>query len=244
MERTLKLIALSDTHNGHGSIVIPSCDLLIHAGDATIMGDAKELEDFIEWFSKQPAKYKIFIAGNHEKCLYYSDALRLEKLLKDNDIIYLNNSSVIFEGLKIYGSPYTPRFGQWAFMKDISVIHEEWDLIPEDTQILVTHGPAYKLCDSTISRLEREQSYNYLYNTRHNVGCIALFNRLNNLEIPLHLFGHIHPSGGEMIKYKKTTCHNVASFARIKKDKKKYFTELLLVINDDKITDIIEVELV
>jgi Icc-related predicted phosphoesterase len=242
MESVIKIVALSDTHCGHDLINVPHCDILIHAGDATILGEAQELESFITWLAKQPAKYKIFIAGNHEKCLYYSDAGRLEQLLKDNNIIYLNNSSESILGIKIYGSPYTPIFGQWAFMKHRSVIHEEWDKIPEDTQILVTHGPAYKLCDSTIRKEERLQSYNHLYISQHHVGCIALFNKLNKLNIPLHLFGHIHPSGGENVKYKQTHCYNVASFSRMKNNQKKYFTQLLLIVDDDKIKEVLNID--
>jgi Icc-related predicted phosphoesterase len=243
MSKTLKIISLSDTHNAHKNIIVQPCDLLIHAGDATIGGEVDELESFANWFEKQPAKYKIFIAGNHERCLYwFKDAQRMEKMLADKGIIYLNNSEIIIDGLKIYGSPNTPTFGQWAFMKDRSVIHEEWAKIPDDTQILITHGPAYKLCDSNLSRFSRTNSYDHLYVKDHHCGCIALFNRLNNLEIPLFLFGHIHPSGGENTKYKKTACYNVASFAPVTKDKKKYYTELLIIYEDNKITDIIEVE--
>ena len=119
----MKIVAISDTHMQHDKIIIPNCDVLIHAGDEGTRTDVKELKSFLIWFEKQPAKKKIFIAGNHSIVLDYdwvkkqweknsvfgmiaeqqhNDAI---ELLKDYDVEYLLNSGFEYDGLKFWGSP-------------------------------------------------------------------------------------------------------------------------------------------
>ena len=67
------------------------------------------------------------------------------------NVHYLCDSGLEFEGLKIWGSPYTPTFGKWNFMRNRGdEIKKHWDLIPSDVDILVTHGPPYGIFDETI----------------------------------------------------------------------------------------------
>ncbi|MEI6873153.1 MAG: UvrD-helicase domain-containing protein, partial [Verrucomicrobiota bacterium] len=66
-------------------------------------------------------------------------------------IARLLNSGVTIEGLKIWGSPYSPRFFDWAFNCDRGEdIAQHWRLIPDDTDILITHGPPAGILDRTI----------------------------------------------------------------------------------------------
>lgn len=104
-----KIVCLSDTHNCNEQIAVPDGDILIHAGDATVQGTQHEIEEFLYWFSSLPHEYKIFVAGNHD--WMYETNNRLARLLTANfNINYLQDSAIEIEGMKIYGSPWQPRF--------------------------------------------------------------------------------------------------------------------------------------
>lgn len=196
----LVISAFSDTHNKHKRIKIPECDLAIFSGDFSTLGYKKEVELFLSWLTKQTqCKKIIFIAGNHDRCFDQSmnittgaDLWLPEILIKfnvntsgiDNDsrIIYLENSSINLYGLNIWGSPITPNFNpaKWAFNKprgrSISLV---WDSIPDDTDIVITHGPPIGILDFV--------DYKGTYE-----GCVALADRIKQVKPKLHVFGHIH----------------------------------------------------
>lgn len=175
-----KIICLSDTHNCNEQISVPEGDILIHAGDATINGTADEIGSFNKWFTNLPHKCKIFVAGNHD-WLFETDHDRARSLLS-NEIIYLQDNFVKIEGLKIYGSPWQPRFFEWAFnLNRGAELAEKWKLIPEDTDILITHGPPFGILDEVPRRFWIENS-----------GCEELRKRVETIRPKLHVFGHIH----------------------------------------------------
>lgn len=185
----MKFLLLSDTHNQHKKIptdwFIPA-DAIIHAGDLTAYGRLEELEDFFKWYSSLDYEYKIFIAGNHDWGFMekYEDVM---KILDEKypTITYLQDDFVIIEGIKIYGSPWQPRFYDWAFNMDRGEkIKEKWDLIPSDTHILITHGPANGILDTT--------PYG------DSAGCVDLLNTINErlTELKLFVSGHIHCASG------------------------------------------------
>lgn len=179
-----RLVCLSDTHNRHENIAVPDGDILIHAGDATNRGTMEEIIFFNEWFTNLPHKHKIFIAGNHD-WLFEKNNLQARKLL-DDPIIYLQDSSVEIEKLKIYGSPWQPRFFNWAFnLNRGAEMAEKWKLIPDDIDILITHGPPNGILDEVPRQYFVE-----------NTGCEELRRRVGNLavfgKLKLHVFGHIH----------------------------------------------------
>ncbi len=175
-----KIVCLSDTHNCNEQIVIPDGDILIHAGDATIRGTIDEVVMFNEWFSKLPHHYKIFVAGNHDWLFETNN--RYARNLLDSSIHYLQDSSVKIEKLKIYGSPWQPRFFDWAFnlTRGAELAHK-WRLIPENTDILITHGPPFGILDE-VPRA----------NWTENTGCEELRRRVETVCPKLHVFGHIH----------------------------------------------------
>ena len=178
----MKATIISDTHGSHHDLKLPKGDILIHAGDVCNRGSKNEAIDFLEWFEKQDFKYKIFIAGNHD--FYFEDGPEEEimKLIPDS-IIYLNDSGVEIEGLKIWGSPVQPRFFDWAFNRDRGPqIAKHWNLIPNDTDILITHGPVYGILDRT----SRGQL----------AGCEDLLKKIKETKIKLHICGHIHEAYG------------------------------------------------
>lgn len=186
-----RIVLLSDTHNCNQEISVPDGDILIHAGDATNRGEQTEVEDFLVWFSQLPHKYKIFVAGNHD--WLYETQNRFARILTAKfNIKYLEDSLTEIEGLKIYGSPWQPRFFDWAFnLNRGAELAEKWKLIPHDIDVLITHGPPFGILDVTprgdLAGCEE---------LRKRVEEIAQFGRLK-----LHVFGHIHFGYGETEKF-------------------------------------------
>ena len=182
-----KIICLSDTHNCHDEISVPDGDILIHAGDATLNGTEIETENFLAWFSALPHKYKIFVAGNHD-WLYEKKNRRARLLTAAYKIEYLQDSAIEIDGLKIYGSPWQPRFYDWAFnLNRGAEIGEKWKLIPPNTDVLITHGPPHGILDET---------------PRGDLaGCEELIKRVAEIRPRLHVFGHIHQGYGSLEKF-------------------------------------------
>lgn len=199
----MKIICLSDTHNKHDYIPIPNGDILLHAGDATMLGTEEELSAFVRWLSKQPCTHKIWVAGNHDwgmesdqnaynkfhfkrnRPTLEVNGLReyIEQLCKDLGVIYLNNTGITIDGINFWGSPDQPAFCGWGFNRSNTFLTEHWKTIPDNTNVLITHAPAYGILDS----LEDGDM----------VGDVPLMKRLNTLpNLKVHLCGHIHPSYG------------------------------------------------
>jgi len=177
------IVCISDTHGHHRKINhVPNGDILIHAGDITNKGEIEILEDFSDWLKNQPHSIKIVIAGNHDFCFEREPNLS-RKILEDNGIIYLQHESITIDEFHFFGSPYTPRFGNWAFNVDPGpAIERLWNQIPNYTNILITHGPAYQKHDFVLYE---------------SVGCQDLQTRIEQLEqLRLFVFGHIHEGYG------------------------------------------------
>jgi len=185
----MTFLTLSDTHNKHKQIpedwLLPA-DGIIHAGDISSMGHLHEIENFLKWFSSlEQYKYKIFCAGNHDFGFEFKQDRVKELLEKYPNIIYLQDTFVIIDGIKIYGSPHTPYFYNWAFnLQRGEEIKKKWDLIDYDTHILITHGPVYGILDTVPDG--------------SSVGCVDLLNTINDrlLVLKAYICGHIHCSSG------------------------------------------------
>jgi Icc-related predicted phosphoesterase len=177
----IKVVAISDTHGSHRALGKLSGDILIHAGDFMVSGkDEREIVDFNDWLGGQDFKDIIVIAGNHD--ILFERFKPAISLL--THAIYLEDSSVTVQGLKIHGSPYTPMFYQWAFMEERGEnLARHWRLIPEETDILVTHGPRRGVLDLV------------LYDNDH-VGCGDLLEAVDRIKPKLHISGHIHCAHG------------------------------------------------
>lgn len=194
-----KVACISDTHNKHKEIEMPEADILVCTGDISSRGYEHELQSFCKWMGEQDYKHKILVCGNHDIGAE-KQALLFRQMCEDNGIIYLNDQTVMVEGLKFHGSPVTPRFGHgWAWNRDIKdtrtaseianyvpskSIKVHWDMIPEDVDILLTHGPPQGILDWA------------MYPQAH-VGCPELYKKVMEIEPKLHVFGHIHESHGQ-----------------------------------------------
>ena len=188
----MKLVIISDTHSFHRKINVPDGDTLIHCGDITNKGELSLIKDFSSWLKELPHKNKIVIFGNHEIGMRFGDK-RLDAIeMITEAAFYLENSSIVIDGIKFYGSPATPHFYDWEWNynrgKDIAA---EWKKIPDNVNVLITHGPSYGILDLV------EDSGANKGRDLHQ-GCKDLAERISFLkELKLHCFGHLHTDGGK-----------------------------------------------
>lgn len=181
----MKFIAISDTHGQHAGLSLPEGDVIIHAGDVSKRGTELQVREFLEWFSGLDYRHKIFVAGNHDFHFEKLSSEQLAGLIPEN-VIYLNDSGIEIEGIRIWGSPVQPWFHDWAFNRGRGAdIKKHWDLIPHDTDILITHGPPLGILDRTVYGQE--------------VGCADLLNAIARVNPAFHIFGHIHEAYGEQV---------------------------------------------
>ena len=196
-----KLVLISDTHTMHEDLVLPQGDILIHAGDFTGRGQPYEVGDFFGWMERQMDNFEhiIFIAGNHDKSFEYKSTWLSYAISKlPEKIHYLEDSEVVIDGIKFYGSPWQPEFFNWAFnLPRGRELEEKWEMIPQDTDVLITHGPPMYMLD-------------YTQRDMWNVGCLALHNRVMKIKPKLHVFGHIHEGYG-MKEHEGITFVNASS---------------------------------
>lgn len=181
----LKIDAISDTHTKHKKVKLPGGDILLHSGDATFRGELSEMLEFFNWLGDQDYSHIIYVPGNHDFLAEENPALCLEECEK-RGITLLNDSGCEVEGIKIWGSAITPWFHDWAFNRERGdEITKHWELIPKDTEILITHGPPFKILDNASKR-----GYD------NHVGCYDLDRIIRTTQVKLHVFGHIHEDAG------------------------------------------------
>lgn len=186
------LTFISDTHNRHNEIPqeqLPGGDFLIHTGDFTNRGTIPEVISFFNWFEKQ-TQYtrRIFIAGNHERIAEKDPGLFAS--LVPSNCIYLQDSGITLEGLRFWGTPVTAQFCNWAFNRTTSEIIKLFSYIPEDTDVLLTHGGPKGILQKLPGGLD--------------VGMPELAERIKDLSnLKISAFGHIHHS------YESKTINNV-----------------------------------
>lgn len=183
--KVVRVVCLADTHDLQGQfrIDVPDGDILVHAGDLTNGGTFLELARSLGWLGTLPHRHKIVVAGNHD-LLFESDPT-LAKSLVDcaGGIVYLLDREIEVEGLRIYGSPWTPRF-YGAFNLDRGEpLSRAWSRIPKGLDVLVTHGPPLGVFDLT--------------SDDEHAGCEDLLWRVREARPGYHVFGHIHEHNGE-----------------------------------------------
>ncbi|MBD5211763.1 MAG: serine/threonine protein phosphatase [Bacteroidales bacterium] len=172
----MKILHLSDTHGAHNRLrELPEADVVVHSGDFCMVGEECEALDFLNWFCDLPYRHKIFICGNHDSCLYGANIDGL-----DSNVHYLCNSSIEIDGLKFYGVP--------MFMEDCVSNRQvrNYAQIPADTDILITHSPAFGILDLDDS-IDGEIIH---------YGSEDILERVMKIHPRAHLFGHIHRRHG------------------------------------------------
>jgi len=177
------IACLSDTHLKHAAVTVPRADILVHAGDCTKRGTRAELEGFLRWYGAQPAAARLLVAGNHDAvCEERPDLAR--ELAAKAGVTYLCDEELVVEGLRVWGSPVTPKFRDMAFNVERGpAIRAVWEAIPTGLDLLVTHGPPRGLGDR-------------IFLGTH-VGCADLLERVKVAAPRVHVFGHIHEAHGD-----------------------------------------------
>jgi len=183
-----RVIVISDTHEYHKDMQIPEGDILIHCGDFgnALKTSEKDTRAFNEWLGTLPHAHKIVVAGNHERHLAKKTEEEICELL--SNAVYLQDKSVTVDGIKLHGAPWHRRRGMIyranAFALPVEEMREKWDLIPDDTDIVITHVPAYGILD---------------HHPIGHVGCPDLLDALARVQPKMHCFGHTHHSHGSVV---------------------------------------------
>jgi len=186
----MKLVCISDTHSLHRHIPeVPDGDVLIHAGNGLGQGTLENIEDLNDWLGMLPHRHKVVIAGNHD---WAFQEMPGEARAALSNAVYLEDSGVEIEGIRFWGSPWTPTFMDWAFMLERGEpLCQKWQLIPDNTDVLITHGPPKGIGDEANLGFKCQ-----------NVGCVDLLARIHQLSLKAHIFGHIHEGYGEYLRRK------------------------------------------
>jgi Icc-related predicted phosphoesterase len=190
----MRLVLLSDTHGRHKKLTLPDGDVLIHCGDFSHRGNLAKTEAFGRWFAAQPHLFKP------------SDRSRLRAIgfsvaaswLPGTRITVLVDQSTVIGGKRFHGSPWTPRFGDWAWMQDDAELGGYFAEIPHNLDVLVTHGPPYGILDRNDANTP--------------CGSMALLAAVTWHRPRLHVFGHIHEARG-MCQRGDTDFLNVANLS-------------------------------
>lgn len=182
------VVLISDTHCQLEKVDVPEGDVLIHSGDLTYRGSVKETAEEIDKLALNFNKFKhiITIDGNHD-WLGEKNQSVMAHLCNNRGVTYLNHSSVTIDGVNFFGSPYQPEFCDWAFnLPRGEKLREKWALIPDNTNVLITHGPPAGILDQCPDGFR--------------AGCEDLYKRVMQLkDLKLHTFGHIHLGYGKLV---------------------------------------------
>ncbi len=181
----MRFVLLSDTHGLHERMpAVPDGDVVLHAGDLTSNGTITQVASALTWFADLPHKHKVLIAGNHD--FAFESQPSVAQALIPSGVTYLQDAGVTLDGVRVWGSPWQPVFFNWAFnLPRGNALARVWAQIPDDTQVLVTHGPPYGMHDYTVGSHPM------------HAGCRDLRERVAKLrDLRLHVFGHIHEGYG------------------------------------------------
>ena len=177
----MRIVLISDTHGLHRDIKVPDGDLLIHAGDFTTYSKPDWMyRHFDIWLGELPHQHKVIIPGNHD---YLLEDPKERKVITNATLLI--DSGVEIEGLKIWGSPVTPLYGGAFGMSNHADRKRLWAQIPDNLDVLITHGPPFAILDHGGNAQRRE-------------GCPQLLEAVFRAFPRLHVFGHIHHGYGTL----------------------------------------------
>lgn len=200
----MRLVILSDSHMFMSQVNVPEGDVLIHCGDALSSGSMAEFESFARLLRLHAPDFEqvFYTPGNHDKCVESMPDLCRSILTEASPKIKMFlHEPYEYGGVKFFGSPYTPRFYNWSFMYDRKDGERLWSQIPDDTNVLFTHGMPYGVLDSVgfTPGVGEER-----------VGCVALSKRVRQIKPKVYAGGHLHLSGGKQMRIGATTFINAA----------------------------------
>ncbi len=211
----MRVAVTSDTH-GRQNWVMPQCDVFVHAGDITGRGSIEETSRFAarlrdEMSSPHGPRHAIIIPGNHDQCFELFPTPVRE--LFGKNVHVLLDEAVTLDGVRFYGSPWTPPFMRWHFMADERRLAALYSGMPDTLDMLVTHSPPRGILDPGWQEA--------------HVGSTAMADAVATRKITHHVFGHLHDAGGQSIQIGATTFHNVAAC-----------NEQYVLVNQPKVIDV------
>ena len=194
----MKIKLISDTHGQAQSLGKLAGDVLIHCGDMFNLFKTTDaaIQRVDDWFGQQEFDLILCIGGNHD--------LELEQKLYSQaqpfkNAIFLHGASYEFQGIKFYGAPWVPELSGQAFYKSDAELKDEWQVVPRDTDVLITHTPPFGVLDKSTQGMI--------------LGCKHLAKAVREIKPKLHCFGHVHASSG-VYQGKHTTFINAAVAGR------------------------------
>lgn len=159
---------------------MPDGDVFVHCGDFT-RNRSDDLSDFRAWLDELPHAHKIVIAGNHDVAFERTPEFAISRL--GEGVTYLQDSGIVIDGVSFWASPWQPEFNDWAFNLPRGAARaRKWNLIPTDTDMLITHGPPMAVLDKVPGQ--------------DHLGCADLRKRVHEVSPRVHAFGHIHEGSG------------------------------------------------
>jgi Icc-related predicted phosphoesterase len=190
----MRLVLISDTHCTRPQL--PQGDVLVFAGDLTMGGSFKELEEEVKWLQSLPYRLKVFVPGNHDIAVETLMNKGLERRMREllfKDVHYLRDSGIVLDGIRFWGTPFIPksRVGSGAFIADEAVLAQHFAKIPLDIDVLVTHTPPARILDD-------------------GVGSTELAAAVQRVSPKLNVFGHVHDCGGKQCVIGRTLYVNAA----------------------------------
>jgi len=183
----MQISSISDIH-GHLLSDIPKGDILTISGDiCPVRGSHSPNTQwswinyhFLPWcdslLKNDIFKDIVFTPGNHDFVFQSS-----KKIVYPEHIHCLIDSSTIIDGIKFYGTPWSPTFGNWAFMKDDAQLDAMFQQIPEDVDVLLCHSPAFGFGDKVLE-----------WNKLTSVGSKSLLKHVLRTSPKYLCVGHIH----------------------------------------------------
>jgi Icc-related predicted phosphoesterase len=184
----MRIWLISDTHTQHAGLAVPQAEMVIHCGDeansADVAENAQQCRDFFEWFTELPIPQKLFVPGNHSTAIEQGAVSPADY----PSVRFLLHESFHFDGLRIFGSPYTPQHHDWVFMRPRSSMNDVWQTVPSGVDLLITHGPPKGILDLT---------YDGEAKAIVQGGCSALRSHVDTrIQPKVHAFGHFHDQHG------------------------------------------------
>lgn len=178
----MKIACISDTHGLFLPEIPDDADIVLHAGD---VGPDRNALDWLEGpfsdWAERVGRPIYCTWGNHD---FFGERGTIFDY--PDNVSFWVDAEAVYNGVKMWFSPWSNRFGNWAFMESEADLARRWERIPEDTQIIVSHGPPKGYGD----RIFWDGHY-------QEVGSKSLLDRFLSLpEASLLVCGHIHEAAG------------------------------------------------
>lgn len=204
----MKIAVSSDWHGrkplSKDRKVIESCNMLLLCGD--IFEQHYHNEKIINYFKCLHEKgiKVVMTPGNHDWQIYRGELTR-HQLLSEYGIELLVDNWIIINGISIYGTPWSPEFCNWAYMRSEEDLKLLFDHIPIHLDILLSHTPPMDLnskIDSCIPKL--------YYTQPDHIGSSAMYDAIVRKQPRYAFCGHIHSGDHNEVNIGNTRCYNVS----------------------------------